>query len=160
LSPQKTKEHFILSSNKYKFVDLSPKTVQSGRLNLYSCRYSRYIYTQHQLLVLVLLKEHISTGYRDFMELIYRMNDIKKKLDPDKIPHFITLQKFVSRIPSSLLNLVLSGVLKLFYSHGENVSITEIDATGLTSSYASRYYSRRTGTSKELPKNFNISRHR
>jgi transposase len=73
------------------------------------------------------------------------MSDIKEKLDLDKIPHYTTLQKFVSKIPSSLFNLVLSRTIKLFYLHGENASITAIDATGFTSSYASHYYSRRTG---------------
>jgi len=96
-----------LSSNKYiNFLDLSLKTVQSGRLNLYSCKYSKRVYTQHQLLVLVLLKEYISTDYRDFVELVDLMSSIKEKLDFDKVPHYTTLQKFVSRIPSSLFNLI------------------------------------------------------
>jgi hypothetical protein len=70
-----------LSSNKYiKFIDISFKTVQSGRLNLYSCKYSTRVYTQHQLFVLVLLKEYISTGYHDFVEIIDLMNnEIKGK---------------------------------------------------------------------------------
>ncbi len=62
------KEHTILKSNKYiKFVDTSLKTVQSSRINIYSCKYSKHGYTQHQLLILVLLKKYISIGYRDFV---------------------------------------------------------------------------------------------
>ena len=93
--------------NKYvKFVEISLETVQSSRMKLYSSKYSKHVYTQHQLLVLILLNEYINTNYRDFVELIYLMSDIKVKLDLDTIPHFTTLQKFVSRIPSSLFNLI------------------------------------------------------
>ena len=122
--------------NKYiKFVDTSLETIQSSRLKLYSCKYSKHVYTQHQLLVLVLLKEYTNTNYRDFVELIDLMSNIKEKFDLNKIPHYTTLQKFVSRIPSSLFKLILSKVLKLFYSHGENIFITAVDATGFTSYY-------------------------
>ena len=144
--PIKNEERSILSSNKYiNFLDLSLKMVQSSRLNLYSCKYSKRIYTQHQPLVLALLIEYISTDYRNFIELVDLMSNIKEKIDLDKVPHYTTLQKLVSRIPSSLFNIMLSGTLKLFYSHGENASVTAIDATGFTSSYPGHYYSRRTG---------------
>jgi hypothetical protein len=109
-----------------KFVDTSLETVQSSRLKLYSCKYSKHIYTQHQLRVLVLLEEYISTDDLDFVGLIDLMSDIKENLALDKIPHFITLQKFIIRIPSSLFNLFLSRILKLFYSYGENVSIQRL----------------------------------
>ncbi len=65
------KEYSILKFNKYiKFVDTSLETVQSSRLKFYSCKYSKYVYTQHQLLVLILLKGYISIAYQDFVELI------------------------------------------------------------------------------------------
>ncbi|MCC4771312.1 hypothetical protein FXV91_14410 [Methanosarcina sp. DH2] len=40
------------------------------------------------------MNEYISADYRDFVELIDIMNDIKEKLDLDKIPHFTTLQNY------------------------------------------------------------------
>jgi len=70
---------------------------------------------------------------------------MKEKLALDKIPHFTTFQKFVTRVPSSLFNFLVSSILKLFYSYGENVSVAAIDATGFKSPYASYYYPRRTG---------------
>ena len=91
--PHKNEGHSNFEFDKYlRFIDTSLETVQSSRLSLYSSKYSKHVYTQHQLLVLVLLKEYISTDYRDFVELIDLMSDIKEKLDLDKIPHFTTLQ--------------------------------------------------------------------
>ena len=44
------------SGNKYiKFIEVSLKTVQSSRPNLYSCKFSKRNYTQHQHFVLILL---------------------------------------------------------------------------------------------------------
>ena len=53
----KNEEQLLLPSNKYiKFIHLSLEVVQSCRLNLYSCKYSKRVYTQHQLLVLVFIE--------------------------------------------------------------------------------------------------------
>ena len=57
------------------------------------------------------------------------MNDVKEKLDLDKIPHLTIFQKFVPIASSSLFYLISSRILKLFYSHGENVYITAIDTS-------------------------------
>ncbi len=75
----KTKEHSILKFSKYiKFVDTSLETVKFSGVDIYSCKYSKHVYTQHKLFVLVLLKEYISTDYRDFVGLIDLINPMKK----------------------------------------------------------------------------------
>lgn len=73
------------------------------------------------------------------------MSKLKEVLGRDQVPHFTTLQKFVSRIPSYFFNLVLSRTLKMFYSEREKIAVNAIDATEFKSSYASHYYSQRTG---------------
>ena len=65
-----------------KFVDTSLETVQSLRLKLYSSKYSKHVYTQHRFLILILLKEYISTDYLNFVELIDLMSDIKENQVP------------------------------------------------------------------------------
>jgi hypothetical protein len=126
------------SSNKYlTFLKVSLKTVQSSRLNLYSCKFSTRNYTQHQHFVLILLKQYIGTNYRGTIELVNLMSKGKQALGLDQVPHFTTLHKFVSRISSSFFNLVLFGTLKRFYSGREKIALNAINATGFTSYYAS-----------------------
>ena len=59
-----------MSANRYiRFVELSSGLIKDSRIPLYSSKYSKKTYTQHQLLILLLLKEYLAEDYRDIIEL-------------------------------------------------------------------------------------------
>ncbi|MDD1679235.1 MAG: hypothetical protein LUO93_08670 [Methanomicrobiales archaeon] len=62
--------------------------VRSSRISLYSCKYSRRTYTQHQHLALILLKEVLRMDYRGLVDLLEMMTGIRNILELEEIPHF------------------------------------------------------------------------
>jgi len=116
---------------------------------LYSCKFSKRTYTQHQLLILLLFKEYIGEDYRDIVELIEIMDRIKQQIALDQVPHYTTCQKFSSRIGPHILTKLLNRLSKLFYERGEQIPDTGIDSSGFTLSYASCYYSFRTNKTRK-----------
>ena len=70
----------IMSANRYiRFVELSSGLIRDPRISLYSSKYSKKIYTQHQLLVLLIPKEYLSEDYRDIVELTEIMDSLLKE---------------------------------------------------------------------------------
>ena len=140
------KETITKSSGRYfRFVEAALSTVAASHLPLYSCKYSKKIYTQPQLLTLIFLKDYLKKDYRDIIDLIAEMDRIRSLLELSNIPHFTTLQKFLARIKSRYLGFIFAQTLKLFYSNEDIIPITAIDSFGFTTAYASHYYSERTG---------------
>lgn len=119
--------------------------MKSTRISPYSCKYSKKIYNQHQLLVLILFKDYRNQHYRDFIEDVGDMEQIQRELDLSTVPHFTTIQKFLRRIKSLYLRITFRKTVDLFYSNDDPIPITAIDSSGFTSGYSSHYYSARTG---------------
>ena len=133
------------ASRNIRFIQTATFIVKSTRLKLYSCKYSKKTYTQHQLLVLVLFRDFRNQHYREFIEDVGDMNRVQEILDLSVIPHFTTLQKFLCRIKSLYLRLIFKKTVNLFYSTDDVIPITAIDSSGFTSGYCSHYFSERTG---------------
>jgi hypothetical protein len=133
------------SSRNIRFIRAALSVVKAIRISPYSSKYSKKVYTQYQLLALILFKDYRNQYYRDFIEDVGDMESIQDELGLSVVPHFTTLQKFFSRIKSLYLRYAFRKTLNLFYSNDDPIPITAIDSSGFTSGYSSHYYSARTG---------------
>ena len=133
------------ASRNIRFIQAANSVVKSTHLNLYSCKYSKKIYTQHQLLVLILFKDFRNQHYREFIEDVGDRERVQEILELSIVPHFTTRQKFLCRIKPLYLRFTFRKTLNLFYSNDETIPITAIDSSGFTGGYCSHYFSERTG---------------
>jgi len=91
------KETITRSTGRYfRFVEAALSTVKASLLPLYSCKYSKKVYTQPQLLALLFFKDYLKKDYREIIDLIVEMDRIPSLSGLSTIPHFTTLQKNIN----------------------------------------------------------------
>ena len=59
---------------------------------------SNHVFTQHQLLALLMLRQRLSKSYREFASWLKVMDGVMRELALEYLPHFTTLQKFAKRV--------------------------------------------------------------
>ena len=127
-----------------KLIRVAVRAQQAAKYVLpeYGNKFSRKDFTQHQLLAIAVLKQKTDEDYRDTVDGI--CSDLMQAMGLTKIPHFTTLQKFIKRLDSRVLDALIAVVAVLII--GERLlkgAVVGIDSSGYPASYASSYYVKR-----------------
>ena len=120
-----------------KFVSACVKACRQSRMRLFSNKYSKRTYTQRQHACMLLLMKKLRMRYREVTELLEVMPDVRKVIGIDRVPHYTTLNKFFLRCGGATMSLLMVSAAKMSGMSGT----IAIDATGFTTSTASRHYS-------------------
>ncbi len=140
------KETITGSTGRYfRFVEAALSTVKASHLPLYSCKYSKKVYTQPQRLALIFSKIISKKTIVKSLILLLKWIASGAYSGLSTIPHFTTLQKFLARIKSRYIVFIFAKTLKLFYSHDDEISITAIIHLGLRARMQVIITQKRTG---------------
>jgi len=105
-------------------------------------------FTQPQLLTCLIIKEFQRLDYRGIHTMLAEWSDLRTVLGLERVPHFTTLCAAAKRLPGKpRAETLLTSILQHCRSHGilkARSKLAAIDATGLETRYASRYYTRRS----------------
>jgi hypothetical protein len=135
------------------------RILKRARYPLRASKYANHLYSNHQHIILLALRQHFRKSYRDICEMLEVCTALLDELGLDRFPHWTTLQKFSKRADTKRLERLLLACLdeaRLRVLH------LAVDSTGFSSTAASYYYTRilelRTGE-KGRPRNRRPIRH-
>ena len=115
------------------------RVLRRARYPLRGSKYANHLYTDHQHVVLLALRQQFRKSYRDFCELLEVCTEILDELGMKKVPHWTTLHKFSKRANTRRLERLLLGFLE---EARVRALYLVVDSTGFSSTSASTYYTR------------------
>ena len=90
------------------------KVCQRQAVPKYSSKYSRKDFTLWQHIALLALMQRIRKSYREYVnDYLTTTEKLVSILGLSKLPHFTSIEKFLLRVPSVLLERVLGGFIRL-----------------------------------------------
>lgn len=131
----------IVFNDFYKMVE---RVFNESRIPFRFSKYSNGMYNNFVHIFLLVLKEKYKQSYRGLIELADNLN-IRQMLGLLKVPHFTTLQKFISRLDKDLLAKLVRVCYKIL--NLTNIK-SAIDGTGFDNTHPSMYYQNKYGVNK------------
>jgi len=94
-------------------------------------RYANKVYTTHQHLLVLVLKQKLKTTYRGIIELLNICPAVCKRISLTQVPHHTTLIKFAKKLNGKLLSLLFTQ---------RKAHTVAVDATGFEMEMRSFYF--------------------
>lgn len=117
------------------------KVCQRQAVPKYSSRYSRKDFTLWQHIALVALMQRVRKSYREYVnDYLTTTEKLVRVLGLSRLPHFTSIEKFLLRVPSALLERVLGGFILLTRIRKQ---VFAPDSSGFSPHHASHYYALR-----------------
>jgi hypothetical protein len=117
------------------------KVCQRQAVPRYSNKYSRKDFTLWQHIALAVLMQRIRKSYREYAnDFLTVATRLVRALGLSKIPHFTSMEKFLLRVPGTLLERVMGGFIHLTRIR---MQVFGPDASGFSPHHASHYYALR-----------------
>ena len=130
---------------------LSLKVAQAS-LPAYAHKFSPKRYTQHQLFSILVLRQFFKTDYRGMVVLLDEWSELRSTLGLKQVPNYSTLCYAEQRlITQPVFEQLLQQTIKQAQAQQviDAPSDVAVDATGLETHHASRYYIKRQGTPRK-----------
>ena len=110
----------------------------------YSDPASPKVFTQRQLLALLVLRKYMKTTYRGVIEHLAMMPQLREAIGLTRLPHFTTLQKFDARVDlERIVNAILAQLVADLA--GGRRRDAAMDSTGIEVTNASAHFVSRKG---------------
>jgi hypothetical protein len=114
------------------------KVCRRQAVPLYSSKYSRKDFTIWQHIALLALMQRVRKSYREYVQdYLTTTEKLIWVLGLSKLPHFTTIERFLLRVPSALLERVMGGFVNLTRVRSQ---VFNPDASGFTLHRASHYH--------------------
>ena len=104
----------------------------------YSSKKSKRTYSDHAKIGLLILTEYLGKSFEEFTKILPSMKGVIKAAGISDIPDGSTLRKFRKRLDPAILDRAVAyqGMMIV----GNSDLTVAVDATGLSTSHASKYY--------------------
>ena len=117
------------------------KVCRRQAVPLYSSKYSRKDFTLWQHIALLALMQRVRKSYREYVDdYLTTTEKLVSVLGLSKLPHFTTIEKFLLRVPCTLLERVMGGFIGLTRVRSQ---VFAPDSSGFSPHHASHYYALR-----------------